>query len=259
MSAKRGMVLQNFAKPDGFLGNLVGFYMEQDYHEINMTAVDLLHVQEDDHILEIGFGPGVAIEEMARRASKGFIAGIDYSELMLAQAKRRNAEALQEGRVDLRHANVSQLPSFDKTFDKIIAINNAMYWDNQVESLWHLRQILKPGGTMAIVIQRHLEAIQYGQCNDEIGFYVECMRRAGFFPVEVMVEPVTKKNRKYTFSLGDYTKNRRNQEETLGCIYIYGLNPTINQMMMLYLNRQPAYARSRCIHLQKSNIDFLFQ
>ena len=53
-------------------------------------AVALLDVQPQDHILEIGFGPGLVIRELARRATDGFVLGIDRSEVMVRQAAVRN-------------------------------------------------------------------------------------------------------------------------------------------------------------------------
>ena len=48
----------------------------------NRWVVSQLDVQPTDRILEIGFGPGVAVGELARRATNGRIYGIDHSEVM---------------------------------------------------------------------------------------------------------------------------------------------------------------------------------
>jgi ubiquinone/menaquinone biosynthesis C-methylase UbiE len=50
--------------------------------------VRLLDVQPDDRVLELGFGPGLAIRELARLAAEGYVCGLDHSELMLRRAKR---------------------------------------------------------------------------------------------------------------------------------------------------------------------------
>ena len=64
-------------------------------------GVGLLDVQPQDHILEIGFGPGLAIRELARRATDGFVLGIDHSEVMVRRAAIRNRAAIEQGRVRL--------------------------------------------------------------------------------------------------------------------------------------------------------------
>ena len=94
----------------------------------NTWAVSLLDVRRDDRVLEIGFGPGLAIRELSRIAVNGYICGIDHSELILRSASRRNADGLARGVVDLRLGSVDELPEFDELFDRILAINAAMFW-----------------------------------------------------------------------------------------------------------------------------------
>lgn len=185
--------MNDFAKPDGFLGEIAAQYMTTAaYHAVNMWAVHLLDVQPTDKILEVGFGPGIAIQEMTKRAPNGHIVGIDYSELMLARAKERNFQAVQEGLVDLRYANVSALPSFDVTFDKIIAINNIMYWSNRADSFHKLRMTLKPGGVLYGILQRNYEQVQKGTYYKEINRYARYLEEAGFIEVKVCIQPITR-------------------------------------------------------------------
>src|SRR3984957_11193207 len=56
-------------------------------------VVSLLDVRPADRVLEIGFGPGVAIAELAR-AGAGHVYGVDHSAVMLRQASKRNAAAI---------------------------------------------------------------------------------------------------------------------------------------------------------------------
>src|ERR1700759_1606046 len=66
-------------------------------------VVSLLDVQPADQVLEIGFGPGPTVAELAR-AGAGHVYGIDHSGVMLRQASRRNAAAIRAGRVTLIRA-----------------------------------------------------------------------------------------------------------------------------------------------------------
>lgn len=90
----------------------------------NAWAVSLMDVQPSDRILEIGFGPGIAIREIARRATRGQVVGIDRSAVMRAQAARRNASAIRAGRVSLIIASIDDPPTFEHRFDKVLAVNN---------------------------------------------------------------------------------------------------------------------------------------
>lgn len=119
----------------------------------NAWAVALLDVQRGDRVLEIGFGPGVAIQELSRRAVDGYVCGIDHSEVMLRQATMRNAEAIQSGRVELRIGSVESLPPFEGRFDSILAVNVIQFLDDATAQLAKLRHLLRPGGRIAVVLQ----------------------------------------------------------------------------------------------------------
>jgi ubiquinone/menaquinone biosynthesis C-methylase UbiE len=119
----------------------------------NAWAVSLLDVQRDDRVLEIGFGPGVAIRELARLAADGDVCGLDHSEVMVRQATKRNAEAVGRGQVRLKLRHVERLPAFEAPFDKILAVNALQFWDQPVEPLRELRRVLRSGGRIAIAFQ----------------------------------------------------------------------------------------------------------
>jgi SAM-dependent methyltransferase len=152
--AMRALVEQ-FHRPHGAGGRAAGWVMAHrgSNRKRNVWAVGLLDVQPDDRVLEIGFGPGIAIGELARRATRGHVVGVDHSELMVRQASRRNAAAVRAGRVELRLGNAEQLPAFDEQFDKILAVNSLMFWDDPVARLKELRELLRPGGRIAIAFQ----------------------------------------------------------------------------------------------------------
>jgi ubiquinone/menaquinone biosynthesis C-methylase UbiE len=62
------------------------------------ARVCLLDVRPTDRVLEIGFGPGLAIAELARRITRGRVYGIDHSAVMVRQAGKRNAAAVHAQR-----------------------------------------------------------------------------------------------------------------------------------------------------------------
>ena len=92
---------QQFRQPTGFLGLLAGFFFRINLEGIDWT-ISLLEIQPTDHVLEIGFGPGHGIQQVARLATQGRVAGVDFSETMLRQASRRNAAATAEHPVRVR-------------------------------------------------------------------------------------------------------------------------------------------------------------
>jgi SAM-dependent methyltransferase len=116
-------------------------------------VVSLLGVQPAEQVLEIGFGPGLAVADLVR-AGAGHVYGIDHSGVMLRQASRRNAAAIRAGRVTLMRASVDQIPAaLDVPFDAILAINTLAFWPAPAERLAELRRRLAPGGRVAIASQ----------------------------------------------------------------------------------------------------------
>jgi SAM-dependent methyltransferase len=148
-------VVGQFHRPTGLGGQAAGWVMATrgSNRKRNIWAAGLLDVQPDDRVLEVGFGPGVAIREMAKRATRGLVCGIDHSEVMVRQATRRNAAAVHAGRVELRLGAVDDLPNYAEPFDKVLAVNNAMMWDDPAARLRELRDLLRPGGWIAIALQ----------------------------------------------------------------------------------------------------------
>jgi ubiquinone/menaquinone biosynthesis C-methylase UbiE len=148
-------IVAQFHRPRGMGGRLAGWVMgkRSSNRRRNAWVVSLLDVKRTDRVLEIGFGPGIAIGESAARATEGLVCGVDHSEVMLGQARRRNARAIRAGRVDLRLGTAEQLPSFDVRFDKVLAVNSMGFWQDPVTCLHSLRVQLRSGGRIAIASQ----------------------------------------------------------------------------------------------------------
>jgi len=103
--------------------------------------------------LEIGFGPGFAIDQVSKIVSEGFIVGVDHSEVMVKHAGKRNARTIRDGKVALRLGSASNLPKFNEPFDKIFSINSIHFWNEPIECLKELRKLLRPGGLIAVTLQ----------------------------------------------------------------------------------------------------------
>jgi SAM-dependent methyltransferase len=149
---------RQFARPSGLPGVIAGFVMAHrpSNRRRNAWVVSLLDVRSCDRVLEVGFGPGLTIRHLAELARDGLVCGIDHSEVMLRQARRRNAAAVRAGRVDLRLAPVERLPAYDEPFDRIVGVNVIGMWDRPVKRLAQLRRVLRPGGKIAIAVQPRL-------------------------------------------------------------------------------------------------------
>jgi ubiquinone/menaquinone biosynthesis C-methylase UbiE len=147
----RQRLIRQAGRPRGIPGRLVGWLFAHRDSNVrrNRWAVSLLDIRPTDRVLEVGFGPGIAIEELARHASQGRVFGVDHSDVMVRQARRRNPDR----HVELVHTSVDRLPDFGAPLDAMLAVNTIKFWGEPVERLRDLRRLLRPGGRIALVTQ----------------------------------------------------------------------------------------------------------
>ena len=112
-------------------------------------AVDVLAVEPNDRLLEIGCGKGVAISLVCERLAGGTILAIDRSEKMIEAAKRRNADHVAAGVAAFRTASLHLADLGDARFDKIFAINVGLFWRGRsVRELGIIGEHLAPEGRL---------------------------------------------------------------------------------------------------------------
>ena len=179
--------------PRGAAGGVTGwvFAHRPSNRQRNRWVVSLLGVQPADQVLEIGFGPGVAIAELAR-AGAGHVYGADHSRVMLRQASRRNAAAIRAGRVTLVKAPVDQLPAaLDGPFDAILGVNSLGFWPAPAEQLAELRRRLSPGGRIAIASQPRCPGATAGTSRSAADEVENLLRSAGFTGMRTETLPLS--------------------------------------------------------------------
>jgi ubiquinone/menaquinone biosynthesis C-methylase UbiE len=146
------LIASQFRKPSGLFGRLIGNGMARGNELETRWTVDLLQIQSNMHVLEIGFGPGVGIQYAAEKAAQGHVSGIDYSKTMVQLAHKRNAAAVKSGRVDLRQGDVAALPYGNDTSDKAFTIHCIYFWSEPTACLREIWRVLRMNGMLAITI-----------------------------------------------------------------------------------------------------------
>ena len=154
-------------------------------------VVSLLGVRPADKVLEIGFGPGLAIAALAQ-AGAGHVYGIDHSGVMLRHASRRNATAIRAGRVTLIRASVDQVPAaLDGPFDAILAVNSLGFWPDPGVRLAELRRRLAPGGRIAIASQPRCPGATADTSRDAARQIEGLLAEAGFTRLSTQALPLS--------------------------------------------------------------------
>jgi SAM-dependent methyltransferase len=179
--------------PRGAAGSVTGwmFAHRPSNRQRNRWVVSLLEVRPADRVLEIGFGPGVAIAELVR-AGAGHVYGIDHSDVMLRQASRRNAAAIRAGRVTLINASADRLPpALDGPFDAILAVNSLGFWPERAQRLTELRRRLAPGGRLALASQPRCPGATADTSRSAAGEIEKLLRDAGFTQLTTETLPLS--------------------------------------------------------------------
>ena len=142
-----GVVGAQTRKPNGLLGRWMGLLMNWSHRPLSKWTIEQMKIQPDDFVLDIGCGGGMAIKEITKIATNGFVAGVDYSETMVKQALKHNAAAVCATRVEIRNGSISNLPFKDASFDKAYAIESFNFWPDPVAGLKEVHRVLKPTGS----------------------------------------------------------------------------------------------------------------
>jgi len=133
----RQKLFENFAHPRGLWGRLAGEVMARKpaNRERGRWALAELDPAPDDRVLEVGYGPGLSVAEACRRVGHGHVVGVDLSGVMLRQATRRNADAIREGRLELRMGDAQSLDADLRDLDLIYGINVWQFWSDQTATV----------------------------------------------------------------------------------------------------------------------------
>ncbi len=124
-------------------------YLTSDVIEQRKQVLASLDLKPDEHVLDVGPGPGLLLQEIAECVGAGGrVVGADLSEPMLALAKRRCGELPW---VELEVADASALPFEAESFDAIVSTQVYEYVEDIPAAFDKLFEITRPGGRVAIL------------------------------------------------------------------------------------------------------------
>ncbi|TET72644.1 methyltransferase domain-containing protein [Candidatus Bathyarchaeota archaeon] len=117
-------------------------------------ALELLSPEEGESVLEVGFGTGHGLKDMAERVGiAGGIVGLDISSGMVRAATRRLEAVDLMDRISLCCGDAGVLPFRDGVFDAAFMGFTLELFDNPEIPLVldEIRRVLSPGGRFGIV------------------------------------------------------------------------------------------------------------
>lgn len=109
-------------------------------------ALEALHPKQGEIILDAGCGPGTALRALSRTTDCRLF-GLDHSEAMIAEAKRRLRE-----RAVLETGEIEHLPRSWPPFDAILAMNVLYFAQDDGLMVAALRRALRRGGRLVAYV-----------------------------------------------------------------------------------------------------------
>jgi demethylmenaquinone methyltransferase/2-methoxy-6-polyprenyl-1,4-benzoquinol methylase len=117
-------------------------------------ALSYLKVESGETVLEIGFGTGYCLQQIALTVGNtGMAYGIDVSEGMLRVTRKRLQKATLLNRVELFHGDASKLPFINETFNAVFMSFTLELFDTPdiPQLLTEVRRVMKAGGRLGVV------------------------------------------------------------------------------------------------------------
>lgn len=124
---------------------------ERRYNDAGLRLLDL---RPGELVLELGYGTGASLEQIARMIGPdGHAAGVDISEGMRDVAEARLETAGLADRVDLYVGDAAGLPFDDGIFDAVFTAFTLELFDTPEipEVLGEVGRVLRPGGRLGVV------------------------------------------------------------------------------------------------------------
>jgi SAM-dependent methyltransferase len=135
-------------RPSGLFGRITGRLMGVANAKPNAVALAALDLRNGESVIELGCGPGRALQAVLRDPHLKQAIGLDWSPVMLAQAAWRNRAALDAGRLKLVRGDFANLPFDDANADAVLAVNVVYFMS--VASVAEARRVLRPGGRLVL-------------------------------------------------------------------------------------------------------------
>jgi demethylmenaquinone methyltransferase/2-methoxy-6-polyprenyl-1,4-benzoquinol methylase len=117
-------------------------------------ALEHLHVSRGETVLEIGFGTGACLKQMAEAVGEnGRVYGIDISSGMLVASQQRLKKAGLEDRVDLTCQDALKMPYPQDKFEVVFMGFALELFDSPEipQVLAQVKRVLRPNGRLGVV------------------------------------------------------------------------------------------------------------
>jgi ubiquinone/menaquinone biosynthesis C-methylase UbiE len=153
----------NFGNPNGIGGKIttkIMNFMNQNQYK---AVLDNIELNNEDVLLDIGFGNGYLINKLLKKNNQMKIYGIEISNDMLKIVSQKYKQYINNNCLKLLLENINKTSFENELFDKLYTVNTVYFWNNLEQCFSEIKRILKPNGIFINVIytKEYLDKIKY--------------------------------------------------------------------------------------------------
>ncbi|XP_051780277.1 uncharacterized methyltransferase YdaC-like [Erpetoichthys calabaricus] len=174
------------------IGWLVKGFLVKKNWIVEVKAANLAQIQPNNTVLEVGFGPGLGLQEALRYLtdSTGMLYGLDYSEYMHKTASRRLQKQITSGKVQLILGSVEDIPLPDSSVDRVFHCNCYYFWPDLKKGSAELLRVMKPEALMVTTLRLNTvkTGVSFGLLRGKVWqpeLYMEALQATGFKDVHM--------------------------------------------------------------------------
>jgi len=150
----------NFRNPNGIGGKITTKIMNIMNQKQYKAVLDNLNLENNDVLLDIGFGNGYLINKLLKKNNNIKIFGIDISKDMVNIVSKIFKKHIDNNCLTLLLENLNNKTTFkNEMFNKIYTVNTIYFWDDLQKCFSEIKRILKPNGIFinAIYTKKQLD------------------------------------------------------------------------------------------------------
>lgn len=128
--------------------------MEQEHLPIVLPVLDLMRLDPEDNVLDVGCGAGWLVRLLAEQVPEGRVIGLDISDEMIRHARHRHVE-IENAMFAIGEAE--EIPWDGGFFTRVISVESAYYWPDPLRALREIFRVLREGGSAWALINYYAD------------------------------------------------------------------------------------------------------
>ena len=143
-------IARQAAHPRGLVGRLLFRVMAAETLAVNERALQLLELEPNSRVLEVGFGHGRTLARALGLAPNGLVAGIDVSADMVEAIRNRQRRSNGHVLIEVKQASSDRIPYPNAHFDRVYAVHTVYFWNNPLVHLREIRRVMTANGRFVL-------------------------------------------------------------------------------------------------------------